>query len=1182
MDANKHADKQKYVIPLVDAFMFSRVRIDNTTNPLYRPTTDGVVKVQPRRKDGINGIFCTEYIPAYSFLARLGPNVKHNNNDPGIVVTAGANIPEGAAAYALPLELFYGETNLKDMYHRAVWENMNNSDKKALGYGEKEEAFKTFQNASIEDVSLIYLPSMVKGEHQREHQPLPNADDPSFKSKVQHVGIGSYSNEPDDQTHATAYSYGSFRSLENLPCMQLTDEEEIFMKKRVSIQKNTLKFSGGSNNAAEARLMLTAVMVAMAKHKILNIYKTHNDIFNDCIRVLKDGKRAIEIGEKKLHFRLPDLIAAHDLFPGDEITWNYGKEYVGRNGYKPGFVPRRTLTAPNAIDLKTGKIGFINNDLQRSNEIMFHTCTSQGGEMPLPLQVSFIERGIDEPNNCNENNFTPSGRCLEHNAREGSEYYIDFGTFRYSLPPTSTTVEILSKQIARLCAVNLTTGIVTENPFEGTSEMATITTGVPPITVTVTLHRVGVPDFFAPNPDFCETVIVDYKVIKKDGLMLVEKINNDKIILEKQATKVNKVTNPVDNLYVIEWASGDRYNTTVDKKQADDWKITGLKDEREGERIAKIHDELDQKGYYVFKEAIHITDEMHERYRFGKQSKQWGNLSGRIFNTTDSKNSCRGQVRLSKDQITDKTEHAHNIWSNPRDLTTTDPFKYANTEGGEKNPERNRERRKDWDDDYRNLHKQVYNHVSSTVSPYLVPREGVLLSSDTLPENKPCPRQSAHRDYTTSNGAYSVVIPAEDPEKCKTELLVWPKTHKEHTADCKAENVECLELGMRKVADGYLADMLLFSDTLIHAGARYAKPNNRFHFFCDTLRKEYECREKTTKTCKKPCLFDLDTKKCQARPSNETAPITEQWTSRETLMSFDEDANVLYIPKHIINEFPMADAYKKENVSRRGGDRKTKKESKYKYNLNITTTDRGRWNDDYIFFMSDHVGIPIAKFPVPDSSYFEESGIKGYAKVVKIESADESTDESTDESFLLRLFSTDESTDESTFWSKYYKITLKLDSYPLDKAFAEAPYVVPEGPQAVDDSLNFDFTDSKDSYPLSGAFYVPEGPQAVDDLNFDFTDSQNLVVFSRWMRTVYDKGYAVRNYMLDAYLEAWDECDEDDDGDEEDGDEEDGDEEDSDEEDSDEEDSDNKEEDSEEDSDNKEEDGDDDEFILDY
>ena len=1005
-----HKEKKKHVLPLVDAFMFSRVRVDKNQTPEYAPAlgdttidkkgnpNNDIVEVRDIEKNKMKGLFSKTYIPAFSQIAYLGPHL-----DPGVspdvrkkcgVIITSKNSNEKyrtphAKAYQLPLKLYYNQDEVK-------------------------------QVEGVELPELIYIPNVTGGT---VHENLNGLS-------IDHVGLGSYCNEPYEGTHASAYAIPEALQVVDLPdIITMFDEEHIkhqgtsthiiikdnnynignwflfLMKKIVNEQKLSFTVKHNFTTTKEAKQCKKLL-------EVLSNNKKHHNVSK------------IEINNKnKLHFRLPILYAAHDIFPDDEITWNYGIGYDGRDAYTPGFVPRRTLSAPSRISAATCKIGFKPDALSKNNEIMFHLVpaherTLKFNNKARKLELAYVDRGKDDLTpNCEHNNFTPSGRCLECNPKPGSfEYYLDFGTFKYSLPPPGLapdnplTVKIIGDshplESAKLCAMDLNTGELHEKDIKSATIQG----------LTVVLQT-GFPDCrryekVGETGEKVVTAIGKYRVVKDKNEFMVVKKN---LVLQKTTKKhpVESITkhaadeHAADDLYVIEWKDGS-YNTTVTSDFFEkDFDEASLGD------TDQIRKTLDKQGYFIIPKAIKMSKEMRQSYAYNgyrateaNRFNNWKALAGEIFNTT-SRDSCRGQVTLSLDapgaetdtdslikQIINEIEqlkkkedsnaeklerlnqvhefliadaaHKQNIWSNPY------PVPYPNDTKPKK--------RENWPTYYRDLHTQVYNNISTCVSPYLVPRSGVLLNSRMKNNNK-CPRQMAHKDYETSMDAYSVVIPVETDNT--TQLLVWPGTHKGNI--CKSSECVCIELKIEEDENGdFDADMLIFSDSLIHAGSYYKQGNNRFHFFCDVLDREFSCRQELQEEdCKsQKCVWENN--KCQARSDNATHHVVEQWRCSGVPYIPKGQDIILQIPEKNLNQFPMPNNHQKQQgryKTRGKSSQHTIKINNSKWFKNHTTDGGDNRNGDFVLFKAD-MGYKLDDFHWLQGIF--EEGVKGIAQIEQI------------------------------------------------------------------------------------------------------------------------------------------------------------------------------------------------------
>ena len=146
------------------------------------------------------------------------------------------------------------------------------------------------------------------------------------------------------------------------------------------------------------------------------------------------------------------------------------------------------------------------------------------------------------------------------------------------------------------------------------------------------------------------------------------------------------------------------------------------------------------------------------------------------------------------------------------------------------------------------LHTIVSNAVHEHISPELHPKQNVILHSE-----KDNNRQYAHCDYNpvcklqgnpnlALTSSYGIIVALEEEG---TRFLCWPGTHScGHNRIVKSEDALCplLQRG----------DVLIFMDTLVHAGSDYKSANSRMHFYCENILRASKCRETSLSECKEP------------------------------------------------------------------------------------------------------------------------------------------------------------------------------------------------------------------------------------------------------------------------------------------------------------------------------------------
>jgi hypothetical protein len=163
------------------------------------------------------------------------------------------------------------------------------------------------------------------------------------------------------------------------------------------------------------------------------------------------------------------------------------------------------------------------------------------------------------------------------------------------------------------------------------------------------------------------------------------------------------------------------------------------------------------------------------------------------------------------------------------------------------------------------IHTRLTTLVQRLISPQHAPKQGMLLHSAQVNL-----RQYIHRDYndsvcmlrrvktkqgpefytdaerSTQSFNYSsrparlascgIIVALED----NTRFVCWPGSHHGLT---RTEGQSCPSLG--GVYDSEVVcptvskgDVIIFMDTLAHAGAPYTRPNTRMHFYCDNVVEE--------------------------------------------------------------------------------------------------------------------------------------------------------------------------------------------------------------------------------------------------------------------------------------------------------------------------------------------------------
>lgn len=201
---------------------------------------------------------------------------------------------------------------------------------------------------------------------------------------------------------------------------------------------------------------------------------------------------------------------------------------------------------------------------------------------------------------------------------------------------------------------------------------------------------------------------------------------------------------------------------------------------------------------------------------------------------------------------------------------------------------------------------QVGNLIARHISPRLHPRQPVILRS---PANQI--RQYVHRDYQEETcmlrrlkpnpkyphasrfshkplrrlarkASYGIIVALED----HTRFVCWPGSHtwrnrprvyqdNQQVERWCLDGVEAKDVVCPEIEAG---DVIVFMDTLAHAGADYDRPNTRLHFYCDDVLEDEHCRRHTSTTCPPGCMVAAlrQRKVCVLRDPNYTdTQVTE-------------------------------------------------------------------------------------------------------------------------------------------------------------------------------------------------------------------------------------------------------------------------------------------------------------------
>ena len=184
---------------------------------------------------------------------------------------------------------------------------------------------------------------------------------------------------------------------------------------------------------------------------------------------------------------------------------------------------------------------------------------------------------------------------------------------------------------------------------------------------------------------------------------------------------------------------------------------------------------------------------------------------------------------------------------------------------------------------YALLHTYVSNAVHELISPYMLPKQGVLLKSKMGNT-----RQYVHCDYdltckknnSLSNSNFGIIVALED----NTRFVCWPKKHSCEFAKAPVRSKDSRCPTMKK------GDVLIFLDSLPHAGSDYKQHSNtRVHFYCDNALHASECRGKFTKEdCLHGCSWinmsmgnGRNENKCLMRKPNYTQYKNESFEYEE-------------------------------------------------------------------------------------------------------------------------------------------------------------------------------------------------------------------------------------------------------------------------------------------------------------
>ena len=195
---------------------------------------------------------------------------------------------------------------------------------------------------------------------------------------------------------------------------------------------------------------------------------------------------------------------------------------------------------------------------------------------------------------------------------------------------------------------------------------------------------------------------------------------------------------------------------------------------------------------------------------------------------------------------------------------------------------------------------QVGNLVARHISARHHPKQPVILQS---PANQI--RQYVHRDYQEETclirrlkpnplypersafaykpvkllarkASYGIIVALED----RTRFVCWPGSHtwrrRPHVYK-NQQGTECWTLGGVHADDVVCpeidtGDVIIFMDTLAHAGSDYEHPNTRIHFYCDDVVEDEQCRRHTSTNCPAGCMVAQlrQRKKCVLRDPNYT------------------------------------------------------------------------------------------------------------------------------------------------------------------------------------------------------------------------------------------------------------------------------------------------------------------------